>query len=73
MGYWATPPHGDRKKASVNYFLDTAKKAPFAMHDYQIQIRWRMIPGKAQGEIKAKMAVKLYGEYDYSDEIVLSQ
>jgi len=72
MGYWATPPHGDRKKVSVNYFLDTAKEAPFAMHDYQIQIRWRMIPGITHSEIKAKMAVKLYGEYDCSDEIVLT-
>ena len=73
MGYWAKPPHGNRQKVSVNYFLDTAKESPFAMHDYQIQIRWRQIPEKTHKEIKAKLAVKLYGEYDYSDEIVLTQ
>merc|ERR1712168_3030 len=72
MGYWATPPHGNRQKVSVNYFLDTAKESPFAMHDYQIQIRWRNIPENTPNEIKAKLAVKLYGEYDYSDEIVLT-
>ena len=71
MGYWAKPPHGQNE--SVNYFLDTAKESPFAMHDYQIQIRLGMVPGESQNEIKAKLAVKLYGEYDHSDEIILTQ
>ena len=71
MGYWAKPLHGQNE--SVNYFLDTAKESPFAMHDYQIQIRLGMVPGESQNEIKAKLAVKLYGEYDHSDEIILTQ
>lgn len=68
MGYYAEPPRGSRKDAQVDYYLDTADTAPYALRHYQVLIHWRKVPGKTTEEgQRASLFLRLHGEYMSSE------